>query len=90
MTFMIIQLTYQQKRVSCIFVIVIGLLSCAAANVFCVIESIRKDPDKYAPLIYYNDDSNNDDSNTFSISPVTISPIAAYYNRSSYTFKEFL
>ncbi|MBV9178832.1 MAG: hypothetical protein JO297_17535 [Nitrososphaeraceae archaeon] len=49
--------------------------------IFCVIESIRMDPDKYCPLIYYNDDAN-----VFSVQP-TISPIAAYYNRSSYTFK---
>jgi hypothetical protein len=50
--------------------------------VFCVIESIRMDPDKYAPLIYYND------GNELSIPPPTISPIAAYYNRSSYTYSE--
>jgi len=24
----------------------------------CVVESMRKDPDKYGPLIYYNDDNN--------------------------------
>lgn len=49
--------------------------------VLCVIESIRKDPDKYGPLIYHNDE------NEVSI-PSTISPIAAYYNRSSYTYSE--
>jgi len=47
--------------------------------VFCVMGSIREDPDRHAPLIYYNDDSNN----AFSISPA-ISPIAAYYNRDYY------
>jgi hypothetical protein len=56
--------------------------------VFCVIESIRKDPDKYASMIYYNEYSNN----VFSIPPTTISPIAAYYNReyypSSYTYSQ--
>ena len=46
--------------------------------IFCVIESIRKDPDKYGPVIYYNDDTN-----TSSI-PSTTSPIAAYYNRQYY------
>jgi hypothetical protein len=52
--------------------------------VFCVTESTRMDPDKYGPLIHYNDDNN-----TFSITPqTTISPIAAYYNRSSYTYSE--
>ena len=55
--------------------------------VFCVIESIRKDQDKYGPLIYYNDDIND----AFSISP-PISPIAAYDNReyypSSYTYSQ--
>lgn len=51
--------------------------------VFCVLESIKKDPDKYGPLIYYNDDGN-----PFSIPPTTISHIAAYYNRSSYTYSE--
>jgi hypothetical protein len=48
--------------------------------VLCIIESMRKDPDKYGPLIYYNDDNN-----VSSIPPqTTISPIAAYYNRPSY------
>jgi hypothetical protein len=54
--------------------------------VFCVTESIRKDPDKYGPL-YYNDDNNN----AFSIPP-PISHVAAYYNReyypSSYTYSQ--
>jgi hypothetical protein len=51
--------------------------------IFCVIESIRMDRDKYGPLIYYNDDNN-----VFSTPPqTTISPIAAYYNRSSYTYE---
>jgi uncharacterized protein (UPF0147 family) len=54
--------------------------------IFCVIESIRKDPDRYGHLIYFNDDNN-----AFSVPP-TISPIAAYYNReyypSSYTYSQ--
>jgi hypothetical protein len=43
--------------------------------VFCVTGSIRKDPDKYGPLIYYNDDSNN----AFSI-PLLIIVLKTLYN----------
>jgi hypothetical protein len=48
--------------------------------VLCVIESMRKDPDKYDPL-YFNDDNDN-------ISPsatASASSIAAYYNRQYYS-----
>jgi hypothetical protein len=48
--------------------------------VLCVIESMRKDPDRYGPLIYYNDD--NDD--TPPSATASASQIAAYYNRQYY------
>ncbi|MBV9177419.1 MAG: hypothetical protein JO297_10300 [Nitrososphaeraceae archaeon] len=51
--------------------------------IFSVIESIRMDPDKYGPLICYNDDNN-----VFSMQQPTTSPISAYYNRSSYTYSQ--
>ena len=44
--------------------------------IFCVIETIRKDPDKYDPLIYYDDTTNT--------SSMSASPKAEYYNRQYY------
>jgi hypothetical protein len=70
-----VKLTKTEEKVISILVDRKELLGRA---VLCVIESIRKDPDKFGPLICYNDDK------TAPPATVSVSPTAEYYNRSYY------